>query len=310
MRRLLAWLLSTALLARAAPSAGSPQENPRPLAEALFQAGKELLAQGKVEEACAKLAESQRLEPGGGTLLLLAICHERQGRWATAAAEFRSALALARRDRRADREKLAERHLAEVERNVSRVRVEGAPRDATIVLDGTPLSSEGAGVPLPVDPGERRLRVEAPGRQPWETVVRVGDEPREHRIEVPPLAPAESGPPSRPVVLAPAPETDAGHGRRTIGWIVAGAGALGVGIGAAFGLDALSKSDEAKSLCDPGACARLDAIELNDAARSSATVSNVAVGLGLAALTAGIVLVLTAPRGGTPTALAPRPFRF
>src|SRR4051812_34930505 len=85
------------------------------MAEALFDEGVALMARGDFEHACAKLAESQRLDPGGGTLLNLARCQEGAGRVSTAWATYRSALAIARRDARADRIRYAEEHLAILE---------------------------------------------------------------------------------------------------------------------------------------------------------------------------------------------------
>ena len=46
-------------------------------ARALFEQARKLLADGKPEQACPKLEESQRLDPGIGTLFNMADCHER-----------------------------------------------------------------------------------------------------------------------------------------------------------------------------------------------------------------------------------------
>jgi len=83
-----------------------PQAEAR-LAQALFDEGRALMAQKRWAEACPKLAESQRLDPGGGTLLNLALCHSGEGKTATALVGLDDALAAAVRDGRADREKLA-----------------------------------------------------------------------------------------------------------------------------------------------------------------------------------------------------------
>src|SRR5262245_53123818 len=65
------------------------------VAEALFRQGKDLLAAGKTSEACPKLAESQRIDPAGGTLIALALCYEADGKTASAWVVFGEAQAVA-----------------------------------------------------------------------------------------------------------------------------------------------------------------------------------------------------------------------
>src|SRR5258708_37292521 len=57
-------------------------------ARTLFDEGRKLLADGKYDAACPKLEESQRLDPGMGTLVNLAECWEHIGRTALAWARF------------------------------------------------------------------------------------------------------------------------------------------------------------------------------------------------------------------------------
>src|SRR5205823_10205853 len=70
---------------------GEPTAADKSLATQLFKEGRTLVDQGKVAEGCRKLEESHRLDPGGGTLLNVALCHEKEGRSATAWAEFTEA---------------------------------------------------------------------------------------------------------------------------------------------------------------------------------------------------------------------------
>ena len=82
----------------------------------------QLMAKEQYGEACPKLEESQRLQPAGGTQMFLALCHEGEGKTATAWTDFNAALSAARRDHRADREKVAREHLSALEPKLTALR--------------------------------------------------------------------------------------------------------------------------------------------------------------------------------------------
>lgn len=180
----------------------------RVVARSLFDDARALMEQGKTPEACAKFAESQRLDPRGGTLLNLAVCHEKEGKTATAWVEFRDAVAMARKEDRSDREKVAKRHLKDLEPRLSRLEVRlaaGAQTDGLeLRLDGGVIGTATIGAPIPVDPGEHKLAATAPGRTSWESTVVVGPDADRKVIEVPALAMPETARPE-PLRATPAP---------------------------------------------------------------------------------------------------------
>src|SRR5258707_8791401 len=90
-------------------------------AEKLFADARKLLEAGKYAEACQKLADSQKLDPGVGTLLNLAQCYEKLGRTATAWATYHEALAGARASGPVEREKRASRRAEALENRLPKV---------------------------------------------------------------------------------------------------------------------------------------------------------------------------------------------
>src|SRR5689334_20317483 len=84
-------------------------------AEEAFQRARQLMGQNDFSMACPWLEEAYGLDHGGGTLLALALCHEGEGKLATALEEFRQSLKVAVRTQRSDRVLLAESHVQELE---------------------------------------------------------------------------------------------------------------------------------------------------------------------------------------------------
>jgi hypothetical protein len=162
--------LTCATLAVAGTASAQSGDTDRQIAQQLFDDGRVLLEAKRYAEACTKFAESQRLDPGGGTLLNLAVCHELEGKTATAWSEFRDALGQAVKDERKDREEIARKHIDDLAPRLMRIVVHVpepvAARDPEINLDKSRLPPTAWNTPIPVDPGEHRISVSAPGAEP------------------------------------------------------------------------------------------------------------------------------------------------
>jgi hypothetical protein len=212
---------------RADPPSGVPPSSPAgstghvALAQSLFDRGRQLLEAGQTQEACRLFAESYRLDAAGGTLLNLALCHERGGKLASAYATYSEALSQAIRDGRDDRRDIADQALRDIAPRLSRVtldvpeaaRVEGLE----IRVDETVFTSASWGHPTPIDGGPHSIEVTAPGRTPWTTQFDVAPEHERRVISIPTLAPDDTGDsPSR------APASADGGLQCSPGWTVEG----------------------------------------------------------------------------------------
>jgi hypothetical protein len=272
-------------------------------------------------EACPKFAESIRRDPGIGTMLGLADCYEKNGQVASAWAEFREAAAAASRkgDRR---EALARSNAARLEplltKILVRVRVTAHVRGLVVKRDGVDLGRALWDEPVPVDPGVHAISAAAPGAKEWETTVDAPRTPGVQTVTIPRLEPAPPPPsPSAaavpPAVLPlppPPPAGDSGRTQRIAGGVAAGAGVIGVAVGAVLGLVAKSKLDQsnADNHCDAADTCDTAGLALRSNAGSAALGSTVAFIAGGVLVAGGAALWLTAPRPtGAQVGLAPGP---
>lgn len=90
--------------------------------------------------------------------------------------------------------------------------------------------------------------------------------------------------------------------------VLGGIGVVAVGVGSYFGLKAVSNASDARDLCPNGQCVESRGKTLMDDARDQATLSNVAFGVGIAAVASSVVLYLTTPSGDSKSSvgLVPR----
>ena len=250
-------------------------------ATVLFREARGMMEAGDVAGACRRFEESHRLDPLPGTQLNMAVCHEREGRTATAWVEFRDAVALARRDARDDRVALAEEHMKALEPRLSSVRIvvaQGADLPSlTVTLDGAELAQPAWNTALPVDPGVHLVAASAPSMKPFAARVEVAREGETQTVTigaldpVPPPVVAEVPRPTPPP--APADATrHGGHGlsaRRVSALALGGAAVIGLGVGTYFGLDVFAKHADSNRGCPANQCTA-QAVVQNDQSKSAA----------------------------------------
>jgi hypothetical protein len=276
-------------------------------AEALFRDGRALIKVGRTSEACAKFAESHRLDPQTGTLLNLALCHEEEGKTASAWAEFNEVSE--RSGKTSERSEFALRHARAVEARLSKLRinVDSAVPGFNLTLDGRPLHSAALGSLIPLDPGEHTVEATAPGKERWVERVRIDPGPAAREIVVkwvdaPPARQAVSPEPAAPPAPRAAPAQPS-TARRDVGLAIGALGIVGIGVGTGFGLWAVSKGDDYNARFPGGACQPQACEAAGDAKRSlerTAIISTVGFGVGAVGLVTGLYLVLTSPSSNTP----------
>src|SRR5262249_7209609 len=130
-------------------------------------------------EGCRTLEESLKLWDRGDTVLNLALCHRRQGKTATAWAEFDRALNHGTKVGFPEAIEEAKRQRAALEAILSRLTITVPP--ATVALEGLVVEVDGAplertrwNTAFVRDPGPVRVRARAKGHKPFEAQVEIG----------------------------------------------------------------------------------------------------------------------------------------
>jgi hypothetical protein len=316
--RLTTVVLASSALLFVAPRAAAAPLTDRQVAQSLFEQARELMAKNDYAKACPMLSESQRLDPGGGTLLNLALCYEGEGKLATAQLELNDALSQAVKDGRADRETIAREHLAALGARVPKLTLVAPAQPVpglVIELDGITMSSATSGVALPVDPGSHEVRASAPGYVPWSATPKLR-EGESRRLALPDLV--KVGVVARPSPLAPAPTPEpapSGSPTRfaTASWVFAGVGIGALTASVVTGVIALNTRSDFEKRCFPerSFCSNPTDADLALAARNLAWVSTGLLVVALAAGTAAWFWPRTTTEAPARSAAASRfPFEF
>jgi hypothetical protein len=271
-------------------------------AQALFDEARALMAERKFEAACPKLSQSYRIEAELGTLLNLALCHEAQGKTASAFLEYNDLLAQATKQGDEPRMAAAKERLLHLEPLLSRLALklpEPLPPGFWLSLDGVALKGEALKTRLPLDPGTHRIRYGATGLVPHSLELALPGHASTLLLELPVLAP------STPQAKLSEVDSSGNAG----GWFALGASlAVGIGglaLGTYFGLDAATAWSERERNCSDRGCNELGRTA-GSRARRSARLSNVAFGVGLGGLVAGTTVYFFLPpqRDGSQTQFA------
>jgi hypothetical protein len=199
------------------------------------------------------------------------------------------------------------------------------PPDTVVTLDGKRVSPATFGVPLPVDPGPHIVEAYTGGQLTFRKEVLTAVSTTE-KVEIapgnigpvtaPPTAlpppsetPHELPPPEEPPTPAtgekppggetpvPPVEESAGSSRRTIGWVLTGTGVVLAGASVFFTISNQGNVSDAKELCPTSPCRagnQARYAELQDAAGRDRTLAVVFGAGALAAIGAGVYLLVTA----------------
>jgi hypothetical protein len=225
-------------------------------ADALYQAGKQLVTEKKYAEACGKFDASYKLDPTLGTLLNLADCYEKAGRIATSWATWGAAMEQAQRDKdprydfAKDRRDALSPRLPKVV-----IRPYGMLPGVDVYWDDTKLAPGAFGTDMPTDVLAHRLVVRRDdGATLLDQKVQVREDGKKTEIPLDIVALNREHPRlgSSGDKSSSAPQSQ----QRTVGAIVGAVGAVALLTAGGLELGAIAKRDDANAAggCVNGFC--------------------------------------------------------
>lgn len=282
----------------------------RAVAETLFDEGRKLLEEGKLDEACAKLEASNRMDPAVGTLLNLGDCNERRGRLASAWSNFRAAMSLALTRNDTARADFARKRSEAVQPRLSTLTlsvVSPAP-GLRVKRDGVAVDDAAWGTALPIDAGAHVIEAQAPGKKTWTTKIVVAEgSPSSTVVKIEPLGADSSTPVVGENQPVPAASGTGSSPVRTLGYVGAGLGAIAIGAGIYFAIHARSVWNEAIPHCNTSNRCDDTGFALNADARRNGNLATVTLTIGVVLAAAGTLAILLGPSRSPSPSATPAP---
>jgi hypothetical protein len=281
---------AVALASTTGHALAQPVDDPKiKKADQLFDEAKQLL-DSNLAQACQKFEQSLALNSEAlGTLVNVALCDEKLGHYASAAAKFTEARDRSKEQGLAEYVRASEQHLAAVAPLVPHLTIklsEDLP-GTSVLVDNAVVAPSGL-ASVAVDPGEREIVVSAPDRLPYRTKIIIARSAHQD-VVVPALA--------RSVIVH--------SSRPRIGQLTAIAGGVAAATGLGIGLYARHQYDQqfddhhcvkqsGHNACDP------TGLKQTDHARTLGTVGTIVGVAGIGVAIGGTLLWLLSPHTTAP----------
>ena len=297
MRVLPALAIGAVLVAPAVARAADPAA-----AREQLKMGYELAQDGKCDKAIPHFLESLRFDPRAITLINLASCEEKTGRWAAALGHWADARGRAQAETATLIEEEATKRARDLEKKIPRLTIvlgAGAPPGTEVARDGVVLGAVSLGVALPVDPGPHTVVARAAGRADGSKTV-VLAEGESARVDVTPGGAVPAKPDAAPKPDDASAAKTGGGATSPLVWIGFGTAIAGVTIGSISGLLALERGSNAKEACPENRCldpGDIDRVEGGRTLGWISTISFAVAGAGALVGIYGLVAVKPAPNG-------------
>ncbi|HTM43688.1 MAG TPA: hypothetical protein VL137_01965 [Polyangiaceae bacterium] len=191
----------------------------------------------------------------------------------------------------------AQKELSELEPKLAMVSV---TVPVALTLNGNPIPATQWGKPLALPPGKAVFQLKASDQVGEQSLDLAAGDNKQISLDLP-----KPSPPPPPAPVAP-PAVPTHSSKRTVGYVVAGAGGVGLVVSTVVLLISQGKVARIADRCGNTSCP-LSVTDDADSTRRRETVALFGVGVGIVGVAAGGYLILSDGKGTTQTASAPTP---
>lgn len=311
MHRSLAVSVALALVLVAGSAAAQPTSKQSADAAAQFKSAQQLYDQHKYEQALPMFQEVDRVLGSPNSLLYAARCLRELGRRPAAYHMMTQAMRTATERAHADPGYTSTRDAAAAERaaietTIGRiiVAVVEPPADIELRINDEPIDRTRVGETLAVDPGSVIVVVSAPGRTTFRKELTVTAGTSETvAVTLPVARVAAPGPsPARVIDVPGDAPVSSGGAVRTLGFVTAGVGVLGIATFAVTGLMANARYSEIETECGAPPCQDPAYTERINTGMALDTAANVGLIVGIAGVVGGSLMILLGGPKAAPSA--------
>jgi hypothetical protein len=266
-----------------------------------LKAGYTLKQAGRCADAMAHFTRSYQLDPKPKAILNLADCEAQTGDLVDARSHAAQGRELATQQGDSKLQAVAADQLADIDKRLPRLTIRlagGSPAGCAVTLDGRPVDPSTLGTEMGVNPGAHHVVASAPGFAERNFDINLLEAARLQLEVLPGPRTVADRAPDRP---GAAPESsdrasgsDGGRTLRTLAYVSLGTGAVGLTIGAVFGVSALSKNSTLEGECGNRVCSPRYQSDV-DSFNHARTASDIAYVVGFVAAGGGAILWLLSP---------------
>jgi hypothetical protein len=297
-------ILLGSLSAQSVSWAHAPSEEEKKRSDEFLVQGIEQRRKGDEVKALELIQKAYKLNPIPRHAGQLALVEQALHRWIDADKHLREALSSGTSPWVKKNRDVLEKAALVIDQHLGQIDIKTDVPQSELWVTGTRVGVIGD-KPLRIYAGKVQLEIRAKGYVTKLVMVQIPpgknteiqvtlDKQEEHSV-VPVPSSSSTAPPTTSTTTPTPPPSSSWTGRKTVGVISLGVGAVGFGVATIFGIQSLNKLSEYKDLCPTSnTCSDVNkGTSLYNDGRQAGLIANIGIGVGVIGVGVGVYLLLT-----------------